>query len=168
MRGLEAMERDLLQEMKTMNGALDKEPRTLSGEHYMDAGGFSYNTNHGSMGGNTMILVSVGSEFPVNVVVCPRIRNPALAEDAKQIYGALLFTVPGLHEEAAADLMATASHQLKAPNSTVVKLCLDVPMMQRSKQYYLNKIQEFLQHCKPSWYGCKIMCTTIHMHVYIY
>ena len=46
--------------------------------------------------------------------------------------------------------MATASPQLKAPNSTVVKLYLDVPMMQRSKQYYLNKIQEFLQHCKHS------------------
>ena len=164
------MERDLLQEMKIMNGALDKEPRTLAGGHYMDAGGFRYNTNHGSMGGNTietMILVSVGSEFPVNVVVRPRIRNPALAEDAKQIYGALLFTVPGLHEEAAADLMATASHQLKAPNSTLVKLCLDVPMMQRSKQYYLNKIQEFLQHCK-SRAGMDVKsCVPLSMFIYI-
>ena len=145
------MESDLLQEMKIMNGALDKELRTLAGEHYVDAGEFRYNTNYGSMGGNTigtLILVSVGSEFPVDVVVHPRIKNPALAAKAKQIYGSLPFIVPGLHEEAAADLMATASPQLKAPNSTVVKLYLDVPMMQRSKQYYLNKIQEFLQHCK--------------------
>ena len=95
-----------------------------------------------------MILVSVGSEFPVGKVVHPRIRNPALAEKAKQMYGSLPSIVPGLHAEAAADLMATAIQQLKSPNSTVVKLYLDVPMMQRSKQYYLNKIQEFLQHCK--------------------
>ena len=96
----------------------------------------------------TMILVSVGSEFPVGKVVHPRIRNPALAAKAKQMYGSLPFIVPGLHEEAAADLMAAATLELRVPNSTVVKLYLDVPMMQRSKHYYLNKIQEFLQHCK--------------------
>ena len=98
----------------------------------------------------TIILVSVGTEFPVNIVVHSRIKNPALAAKAKQMHGSLPFIVPGLHEEAAADLMATATPRLKAPNSTVVKLYLDVPMMQRSKQYYLNKIQEFLQHCKHS------------------
>ena len=145
------MESELLQEMKIMNGVLDKEPRTLAGEIFVESGGFRYNTNFGSMEGNiveTMILVSVGSEFPVGKVVHPRIRNPALVQKARQKYGFLPFTVPGLHEEAAADLMAAASSSLKAPNSTVVKLYLDVSMMQRSKQYYLNKIQEFLQHCK--------------------
>ena len=145
------MESELLQEMKIMNGALDKELRTLAGDHYTEAGGFRYSTSDGSINGNTierMILVSVGSEFPVDAEVNPRIKNPTLAEKAKQMYGSLPFIVPGLHEEAAADLMATASPELKAPNSTVVKLYLDVPMMQRSKQYYLNKIQEFLQHCK--------------------
>ena len=145
------MESDLLKEMKTMNEVLDKELRTVAGEHYVEAGGFRYDTKRGGIGGNTketMILVSVGSEFPVDIVVHPRIKNPALAQKARQTYGFLPFIVPGLYEEAAADLMATASPQLKAPNSTVVKLYLDVPMMQRSKQYYLNKIQEFLQHCK--------------------
>ena len=145
------MESDLLQEMKTMNGALDKELRTLAGEIFVESGGFRYNTSHGCMHGNTietMILVSAGSEFPVDVVVHPRIKNPALAAKAKQMYGCLPFIVPDLHEEAAADLMATATPELKSPNSTVVKLYLDVPMMQRSKQYYLNKIQVFLQHCK--------------------
>ena len=135
-----------------MNGALDKEPRTLAGEHFVESGGFRYYTNIGCIAGNTieaMILVSVGSEFPVGKVVHPRIKNPALAAKAKQMYGSLPFIVPGLHEEAAADLMATAITELKTPNSTVVKLYLDVPMMQRSKQYYLNKIREFLQHCKP-------------------
>ena len=145
------MESELLQGMKIMNGALDKELKTPVGIHYVKAVGFRYNTNLGCMGGNTsetMILVSVGNELPVGKVVHPRIKNHALAKKAKQMYGSLPFIVPGLHEEAAADLMAAASPQLKAPNSTVVKLYLDVPMMQRSKQYYLNKIQKFLQHCK--------------------
>ena len=156
------MESELLQEMKIMNEALDKESRTLAGEHYVEAGGFRYNTKHGDISGNmceTMILVSVGSEFPVGKVVHPRNRNPALAAKAKQMYGSLPFIVPGLHEEAAADLMATASLHLKIPNSTVVKLYLDVPMMQRSKQYYLNKIQGFLQHCKSRVGMYVVVCT---------
>ena len=159
------MESELLQEMKIMNGALDKEPRTLTGEIFVEGGGFRYDTNLGCMGGNigeTMILVSVGSEFPVGKVVHPRIKNPALAEKAKQMYGSLPFIVPGLHEEAAADLMATASQHLIAPDLTVVKLYLDVPMMQRSKQYYLNKIQEFLQHCK-SGVGMHV-ATNMYIH----
>ena len=168
------MERELLQEMKIMNGTLDKELRTLAGEHYMDAGGFRYNTNHGGMGGNigeTMILVSVGNEFPVGKVVHSRIRYPALAAKAQQIYGSLPFIIPGLHEEAAADLMATASQEMKVPNSAGVKFYLDVPMMQRSKQYYLNKIQEILQHCK-SRAGMDVYiimcatCATIHVYMY--
>ena len=145
------MESKLLQEMKIMKGAVDKELRAPTGEHFMEAGRFRYNTEDGGIGGNmgeTMILVSVGSEFPAGKVVHQRKQNCALAEKAKQMYGSLPFIVPGLHEEAAADLMATATPELKDPNSTVVKLYLDVPMMQRSKQYYLNKIQEFLQHCK--------------------
>ena len=159
------MENELLKEMKIENGVLDKKLRTPVGEHYMEDGGFRYSKKRGGIGGNTsetMILVSVGSEFPVDVVVHPRIKNPALAERAKQMYGSLPSIVPGLHEEAAADLMATVTQQLKASNSTVVKLYLDVPMMQRSKQYYLNKIQEFLQHCKHrvGMYRCII-------HVYM-
>ena len=145
------MESELLKEMKIKNGVLDKELTIPIGEHYIKGGRFRYNKKRGGIGGNTsetMILTSVGSEFPVDVVVHPRIKNPALAERAKQMYGSLPFIVPGLHEEAAADLMATATPELKAPNSTVVKLYLDVPMMQRSKQYYLNKIQVFFQHCK--------------------
>ena len=159
------MENDLLKEMKTMNGPLDKELRTHVGEHYVEGGGFRYDTNLGSMGGNTgetIILVSVGSEFPVDKIVHPRIKNPALAQKARQMYGSLPFIVPGLHEEAAADLMATASSHLKAPDSTVVNLYLDVPMMQRSKQYYLNKIQEFFQHCK-SGVGMHV-ATNMYIH----
>ena len=164
------MESELLQGVKIMNGALDKELRTPVGEHYVEAGGFRYNTNLGCIGGNTsetMILVSVGNELPVGKIVHPRIKNPALAVKAKQMYGSLPFIVPGLHEEAAADLMATATPELRAPNSTVVKLYLDVPMMQRSKQYYLNKIQEFLQHCKDHVGMCVITRLNGNYHTFI-
>ena len=95
-----------------------------------------------------MILVSVGDEFPPDIVVKKRIKNPALVAKATQIFGSLPSTVPGLHEEAAADLMAIASVSMRSANGTVVQLYLDVPMMQRSKQYYLKKIEEFLQNCK--------------------
>ena len=148
---LEKMESDLLQMMKKMNSALSKELRANTAEHYVESGGISYHTKQGGIGGNpceVMILVSVGSEFPADTFVKQRIKNHAMAEKAAQTYGSLPFIVPGLYEEAAADLMATASAHLKAPNSTVVQLHLDVPMMQRSKQYYLKKIGEFLEYCK--------------------
>ena len=150
-QGLEVMECELLQKMKKMKGALGKELREISGEHFVESGGIRYYKKHGEIHGNTcevMILVSVGSEFPDDIVVQSRTKNPTLAKKATQTYGSLPSIVPGLYEEAAADLMATASVRLKAPNSTVVQLRLDVPMMQRSKQYYLKKIGEFLEHCK--------------------
>ena len=145
------MEGVLLYEMKKMNGALDKELTLPTGDQWMEGGGFRYDKQHGGTGGNTaerMILVSVGNKFPADVVVKQRIKNQALVEKATQTFGSLPSLVPGLYEEAAADLMATASTRMKSPSSTVVQLCLDVPMMQRSKQYYLKKIEEFLQNCK--------------------
>ena len=144
------MESELLQEMKKMNGVLGKEPMPITDKHCVVSGGIRYSTKQGGTRGNsveTMILVSVGSEFPADILVQSRTKNPALAEKATQTYGSLPSIVPGLHEEAAADLMATASLRLKATNSTVVQLRLDVPMMQRSKQYYLKKIGEFFEHC---------------------
>ena len=44
MRGLEAMESELLYKMKILNGALHKELKTPAEDHYMEAGGFRYNT----------------------------------------------------------------------------------------------------------------------------
>ena len=146
------MECELLQQMK-MNGAVSKELRELTGEHYVASTGIRYHIKSGGAGGNkgeTMLLVSVGSEFPADISVQPRIKNPANAKKATQIYGSLLPIVPGLHEEAAADLMATATPDIKSPNYNVVQLCVDVPMMQRSKHYYLNKIQDFFEHCKET------------------
>ena len=137
--------------MKKMNGAASKELREVIGEHRVESTGIMYSIKHGSVGGNTgetMLLVSVGSEFPADISVQPRIKNPANAKKATQIYGSLPPIVPCLHEEAAADLMATASPRIKSPNYNVVQLCVDVPMMQRSKHYYLKKIQEFFEDCK--------------------
>ena len=106
---------------------------------------------HGGTGGNTaevMVVVSVGSECPAGVSVQPHVRNRDLTERAFQTHGHLPSTVTGLHEEAAADLMARASMLLQDSSHDLVRLCLDVPGKQRSKQYYLNTIEEFLKHCK--------------------
>ena len=76
---------------------------------------------------------------------------------AVQTHGHLPPIVTGLHEEAAADLMARASLQLQTPNTDVVHLCLDVPGMQRSKEYYLKTIEEFFKHCQypeGMWHAC--------------
>lgn len=151
MQGLEAIESELLFEVKKTNGAVDTQPKTLVSEQYVEIDGLRYNTRLGAVGGNTgeaMILVSVGDEYPADLVVTKRTKNPHLVAKATQMFGSLPFTVPGLHEEAAADLMATASTDMRGPAQTVVQLLLDVPLMQRSKQYYLKKIESFLQNCQ--------------------
>ena len=134
-----------------MKGVEGRKPTPLTGEHYVESRGIRYNMKLGAADGNTcevMVVVSVGNECPAGVSVQPRIRDRALAERAFQTHGCFPSTVTGLHEEAAADLMARASMQLKHPTVDVVRLCLDVPGKQRSKQYYLNTIEEFLKHCK--------------------
>ena len=155
------MESKLLQEMKGMNGALKKQLKTPVGIDFIEGGGFRYGKGYGAVVANTgevLILVSVGDEFPPDVVVKKRIKNPALAENATKLFGSLPSIVPGLHEETAADLMASASVYMKSPNAVVVQLLLDVPMMQRSKQYYLKKIEEFLHSCKEPIGMC--ICTS--------
>ena len=150
---LEAMERELLQELKRMKGVERKQLTPPTGKHYVESRGIRYNLKLGAVGGNTsetMILVSVGSKFPANIKVQPRVPDSALADRAVEIYGHLPSIVTGLHKEAAADLIATASVRLQAPNVDLVRLCLDVPGKQRSKQYYLNTIAEFLKHCQKS------------------
>ena len=162
------MECVLLQEIKRMNGALNKQLRPSAGEHNVECGGFRYDTIHGDIGGNTgeeMIVVSVGDEFPADIVVKKRIKHSTLAEKAKEMFGFLPSIVPGLHEEAAADLMATASVYMKSPTSVVVQLLLDVPMMQRSKQYYIKKIEEFFQNCKETIGMYVHTCLILHVHI---
>ena len=114
-------------------------------------GGVRYDMKYGganASAGEVMILVSVGSEFPAGVKVQSRVRDPALAEKATKIHGRLPPTVTGLHEEAAADLMAAASVRLRSSTSDVVRLCLDIHEKQRSKQYYLKTIENFFKDCQ--------------------
>ena len=134
-----------------MKGVEGRKPTPLTGEHFVMSRGIRYYMELGCVGGNAcevMVVVSVGSECPVGVSVQPRVRDPALAERAFRTHGHLPSTVTGLHEEAAADLMAKASMQLQDSSHDLVRLCLDVPGKQRSRQYYLNTIEEFLKHCK--------------------
>ena len=148
---LELKERELLQELKRMKGVEGRKPTPPAGEHYVQSRGIKYNLKRGAVGGNTgdaMIMVCVGSEFPAGVQVQPRVRDPARAERATQIHSHLPPIVAGLHEEAAADLMATASLRLHDSSSDLVRLCLDVPGKQRSKEYYLKTIEEFIKHCQ--------------------
>ena len=126
--------------------------------------GIRYYMELGCVGGNTcevMVVVSVGSECPAGVSVQPRIRDRALAERAFQTHGRLPSTVTGLHEEAAADLMARASLLLHDSTKDIVQLCLDVSGKQRSKQYYLNTIEKFLKHCKQP-VGMYMLCICMY------
>ena len=110
----------------------------------------TYNMKAGGLGGNTaryMVLMSVGDEYPADVVVSQRIKNPSLAKKAKTIFGSLPSIVPGIHEEAAADLIAT-TNTIEKSSSPIVYLLLDVPSIQRSKQYYLNQIKSHFQNCQ--------------------
>ena len=148
-----------------MKGVEGRKPTPPTGEHYVVSRGIRYNMKHGGTGGNTcevMVVVSVGSECPAGVSVQPHVRDRALAERAFQTHGRLPSTVTGLHEEAAADLMARASLMLQRPTTDLVRLCLDVPGKQRSKQYYLNTIEEFLKHCKHP-VGMYMLCIYIHI-----
>ena len=146
------MEGDLLTEIKKVNGVLAKEPRRGVGEHLIEVGGLRYSRLNGALSGEdtgqSMILVSVGDEYPVDMIVSYRIKNPSLTKKSKETFPSLPLAVPGLHEEAAADLMAAASMNMKDPFGTVVQLLLDLPSMQRSKQYYLEKIETFFQNCQ--------------------
>ena len=145
------MEADLLLEMKKMNGAVNKQLRAPVGEKYVEVRGLRYCREYGAVAGNTgevMILVSAGDEYPADLVVSRRIRNPSLAKKATKTFDPLPSIVPGLHTEAAADLMATASTEMRSPATSVVQLLLDVASMQRSKRYYLNKIESFLKNCQ--------------------
>ena len=145
------MESELLLEMKKSTGTVDKKPKVSVAEHFMEFGRMTYNMQYGELGGNTgrcIVLMSVGDEYPANVVVSQRIRNPSLAKKAKTLFGSLPSIIPGIHEEAAADLIAATKNMEKNPAITLNQLLLDIPLMQRSKQYYLKQIESHFQNCQ--------------------
>ena len=145
------MECELLLEIKKNTGTEDKKPKAPVAEHFVEFGRMTYNMQFGGLGGNTgryMVLMSVGDEYPDDVVVSQRIKNPSLAKKAKTLFGSLPSIVPGIHEEAAADLIATTKFIEKGCAVSLDQLLLDFPSMQRSKQYYLNKIESHLKTCQ--------------------
>ena len=134
--------------MKKATGTVNKRSKAIVGDSYVEVGGMTYNMKYGALWGNTIryiILMSVGDEYSADVVVCQRIKNPSLA---KTIFGSLPPTVPGIHNEAAADLIATTKTMDKHSTALLDQLLLDVPSMQRSKQYYLNQIESHFQNCQ--------------------
>ena len=134
-----------------MKGVEGKQPTSPTGKHFVWSRGISYYMERGGVGGNTyetLILVSVGKEFPAGAKVRPRVKSQALAKRATLIYGHLPPLVTGLPEEAAADFMARASLQLRTQETDLVRVCLDVPGKQRPKEYYLRTIEEYLEHCQ--------------------
>ena len=145
------MECELLLEIKKSTRTLDKKPKPIVGEHHVEVGGMTYNMKTGGLEGNTgrcMVLMSVGDEYPADVVVSQRIKNPSLAKKAKTLFGSLPSIVPGIHEEAAADLIAAAKTIEKGSATSLDQLLLDVPLMQRSKQYYLKQIESHFHNCQ--------------------
>ena len=159
LRQHEDNERELLQDLKRMKGVEGRKPTPPAGDHYVEYGGIMYNMKRSGAGGNpaeVMILVSVGSEFPAGIQVQPRVRNPALAKKAIDLHSRLPPRVTGLHAEAAADLMARASLRLQDCCSDLVRLCLDVPGKQRSKEYYLNTIEELFKNCQQPAGTCML------------
>ena len=147
----EKEEEKLLQVLKIMNGVEGRKPTQPTGDQYVESKGIRYDMKYGGANasiGEVMILVSVGSELPPGVKVQSRVKDPARAEKAIQTHGLLPQKVTGLHKEAAADLMAAASLRLQSSTSDVVRLCLNVPEKQRSKQYYLETIENFFKDCQ--------------------
>ena len=110
-----------------MKGVEGRKPTPHTAEHYVESRGIRYHMKYGSTGDNTgevMVVVSVGSECPAGVSVQPRVRDRTLAERAFETHGRLPSTVTGLHEEAAADLMARVSLLLHESTLDLARLCL--------------------------------------------
>ena len=144
------MENELLLDIKKTTRTVDKKPNAPVAEHYLKVRGMIFNMKTGGLGGNTtryIVLMSVGEEYPADVVVSQRIKNPSLAKKAKTLFGSLPSIVPGIHEEAAADLIATTKTIEKGSALLLDQLLLDVPSLQQSKQYYLNQIESHFQNC---------------------
>ena len=145
------MESELLLEIEKTTGTVDKKPKVPVAEHFVEFGRMTYNMQYGGLGGNTgryMVLMSVGDEYAADVVVSQRIKNPSLAKKAKTLFGSLPSIVPGIHEEVAADLIAAVKTMEKNSAGSLDQILLDVPLMQRSKQYYLNQIESHFQNCQ--------------------
>jgi hypothetical protein len=142
-QGLEKRERDLLAELKQMKGVEKKERMHVIKEPYVESNGLLYDLTKGDISGNRisiMIIVAVGTCIPSGIEIEQRKRNPDLAQKAFQTHGQLPSFVTGLHKEAAADLMATASNHLRSVNVDLVRICLAAPLCNAQKVTTLRQL----------------------------
>ena len=97
-----------------------------------------------------MVIVSVGSKHPPGVRVEERVRDKARATCAFKTYGKVPRPIASLQisRETAADLKVVSSHVQKSVTLRDISLKLDVPNMQRPKEYYITAIANFLKQCR--------------------
>ena len=97
-----------------------------------------------------MMIISVGSTHPPGVRVAERVRDKARATRAFRTYGKLPHQIASLQisRETAADLKVVSSHVQKSVLTRDISLKLDVPAMQRPKEYYITAIANFLKQCR--------------------
>ena len=99
---------------------------------------------------DVMMIVSVGSNHPPGVRVAERVTDKARATRAFRTYGKLPHKVALLQisQETAADLKVVSSHVQKSITTRDISLKLDIPAMQRPKEYYITAIANFLNQCR--------------------
>jgi len=96
-----------------------------------------------------MMIISVGTKHPPGVRVEERVRDKARANHAFTMYGELPHQIASLQisRETAADLIVVSSQIQKDINLRDISLKLDIPAMQRPKEYYIKAIANFLKMC---------------------
>jgi len=98
---------------------------------------------------DVMLIISVGTKHPPGVRVEERVRDKARANHAFTMYGELPHQIASLQisRETAADLIVVSSQIQKDINLRDISLKLDIPAMQRPKEYYIKAIANFLKMC---------------------
>ena len=117
-----------------------------------DNEGMVFSRYRGSLYSRTdvMVIVSVGRNHPPGVRVAERVKDKARATRAFRTYGKLPHKIASLQisRETAADLKVVSSHGQNSVTLRVVSLKLDVPAMQRPKEYYITAIANLLKQCR--------------------
>ena len=94
-----------------------------------------------------MIIVSVGSEYPVDMRVESKVKDEVRARQAVNAHGRLPDIV-GLPLGTEVDLNVISGLIRAAPRVELTDLQLDITGHQRSREYYLQAIRSFFTRCK--------------------
>ena len=143
----ERMEKKILCMLTERNTKL--KPTALPEE---DSDGMMFSPNYGNLvaSRDVMMIVSVGSKHSPGVRVEERVRDKARATRVFEMYGKLPRLIVSLQisRETVADLKVVSSHVQKSATTRDVSLKLDIPNMQRPKEYYITAIANFLKQCR--------------------